>query len=287
VAEATAIVALTIELAGPFAVIVGPPAILMALSAKYGVWAEPVIQPEPVPEAQDYYQPYPGTQTETELLDEWADVANNAWGNWQPEPERRPEPEPAPEPRLGDPIIPPITCTPERSDKFYYAQRHFDPQNYTLAGYTALRQGLINSALPGTGTGASERDGLTGQLKAWWKQYQHDPNGYRRDIYAGWAFQAQRVLYYDGHGLAIYTSGGPGIPDIAVDWSTGGIPDRIEAVEVKFNDTGNPPQMLPQIKQYSAMYGERWLIEVSNLSPTTEAFLQRHGGVRFDHNLYP
>jgi hypothetical protein len=62
---------------------------------------------------------------------------------------------------------------------------------------------------------------------------------------------------------------------------------RIEAVEVKFNDSGNPPQMLPQIKQYSAMFGESWLIEVSNLSPTTEAFLQRHGGVRFDHNLYP
>jgi RHS repeat-associated protein len=147
VAEAMAIVALTIEFAGPFAVIVGPPVILMALSAKYGVWIEPAIQPEPVPEAKDYYQPYPPSPAppKDRPLDPPIPQVPPTPCYWSadgckpvsaiPGREPNPQPESTPievpyDPRWKLPTPPP-TCTetPEPKQKHISLGRNFDERN--------------------------------------------------------------------------------------------------------------------------------------------------------------
>ncbi len=139
--------------------------------------------PEPAPEAQDYYQPPSGTQTETQTqpLDEWVEVANNAWNNWQPEPEREPEPNPRPVPLGPDIVVIPPTCTKTPEPKWYLYHYTDDTG---LAGILATQQiwpSIRNPADPRT--------------DAQWGDGQYFTDISPQDASRGSAYQLSRALF--------------------------------------------------------------------------------------------
>jgi hypothetical protein len=147
---------------------VGPPVILMALSAKYGIWVEPAIQPEPVPEAKDYYQPYPPAPAPPKDRPSAPPIpqAPPTPCYWSADgrkpvcaiPGREPEPEPvrtpidiAYDPRRASPTPPPTcTSTPEPEKQIWRAISinpnrvafNWRPSRYDTDGLSGTRGGL-------------------------------------------------------------------------------------------------------------------------------------------------
>ena len=207
-----------------------------------------------------------------------------------------PEPQPSGTPRSGpvDPPIPlptdistPTTCPDDDSNRFYYAVRGYSPPpTKTAYAYDRLLNRLLQTNLPGA-------DGVAGQLSGARGQLLENRDWYPR--YAGWSYQAHRTIYYHAKGLAIRANA-VDVPDIVVNWHTGGHPSFIGAIEQKYSEGGNtivdnlmkPRKLKPsEYIRYQTRYPDSWLLEVNRLTPDEEIRLQSLGGEPFDIRLYP